>query len=79
MTGLEIAGFALIAIGACGLAVACWAQRREIERLRSACDTLAEDELKALVALNRVANATADIKHGTARKVHRMAREAIDG
>lgn len=107
MTGLEIAGAALIALGTCGLGWACWAQRKEIERLNGQVKQLTKEadslnayslipETQAQIwkhwadayssrferssrALQAIAAATAGIKHGTARKVHRMAREAIDG
>ena len=84
MTGLEIAGTALVAIGAAGLGLACWAQRREIEELRGEVRWHEKDAkdwyrrtCKVSVALQAIAAATATGKSGTARKVHRMATEAL--
>lgn len=60
MTILEIAGFALVAIGAFGLGWACWAQRREIERLNGLYDEALKEWGKA------ASKARADIVSDTA-------------
>ena len=82
MTGLGIAGVALVAMVAAGLGLACWAQRREIDRLRHAralANAWFDLALRRRDALEAIAAATRNGKSGTARKVHRMASEALAG
>ena len=80
MTGLEIVGVALVAIVAAGLGLACWAQRREIDRLRHAralANAWFDLARRRRDALEAIVAATETGKSGTARKVHRMASEAL--
>jgi hypothetical protein len=79
MTPVEITGFAAIIAGTIGLGLACWAQRREIERISERSGAFLEDAFVFREALRAIAAMETPRANATVKRMAKTARAALEG
>jgi hypothetical protein len=79
LTLFIIAGVAYLTLAAVKATVRAEDAERDCDRIAAKYDRLAGDAADWQHALFMISEATRNIKHGTARKVHRMAAQALEG
>jgi tagatose-1,6-bisphosphate aldolase len=79
MTPIDIAGFAAIIAGTIGLGLACWAQRREIERISERSGAFLEDAFVFREALRAIAAMETPRANATVKRMAKTARAALEG